>query len=301
MMQSGEQALAESDWKTATDDLAKALQLAQGNPNVSSEDITQIELLSNQAEFNVLRETGHQDFNNGQWDAALSNYQRALTLARKLNLAKSDTITGLHENIARTEIYIAIEKGKAAFTDSRWDEVISQYEKAIILLRENSKLLSGINIEESGEKLSRIMLHAEIIKGKQDLAKLLKSDDYQPAMNKLREIQQTITGSRFADRPEFKIILEEISKQTFDITNKLLMRQKTTYLTDNFEKLFLKHYPTAAGSILSSPKVEYLKNIGEKLLFRMQCTEKSGGRPLRLQMDYLFSPADGSWIFYSED
>jgi ubiquitin-protein ligase len=301
MMQSGEEALEESDWKKATEAFGTALQLAQGNPNVPAEDIAQLELLSNRAEFNILRETGHQDFDNSHWETALSNYQRALKLAKKLDLVESDTITGLEENIARTKIYMAIEKGKDAFTDSRWDEVISQYEKAIVLLRENSKLLSSINTEESGEKLSRIMLHVEIIQDKQDLAKLLKADAYEPAVDKLLEIRKTVTESRFANRPEFKVISEEVSTQLADIKNKLLIGQLSTYLTDNFEKLFLKHYPASSGSKLSAPTVEYLKKIDSNLLFRMQCTEKSGGRPLRLQMDYLYSPADGSWSFYSED
>lgn len=301
MMQAGEEALAESDWKKATEDLNTALQLARGNPNVSPEDIAQLERLSNQAEFNILRETGHKNFDNGNWKTALSNYLHALQLAKKLHLTESDTITGLEENIARTKIYMAIEKGKNAFTASRWDEVISQYEKAIVLLRENSKLLSSINSEESGEKLSRIMLHVEIIQDKQDLAKLLKADDYAPAVDKLLEIRKTVAQSRFANRPEFQLITEEVSTQLADLKNKLLIGRLSTYLTDNYEKLFRKHYPASSGAKLSAPKVEYLKKINNNLLFRMQCTEKSGGRPLRLQMDYLYSPADGSWRFYSEE
>lgn len=300
MKLSGEKSLAAANWKKAADDFSKALQLAQSNPDVPQSDIAQLEIFSNQAEFNVFRETGHHDFKNGNWENALGNYQHALILVKKLGLAESDTIKSLHENIARTKIYMAIEKGKDAFKAAQWDEVISQYEKAIILLRENSNLLRSINTEESGEKLSRIMLHAEIIQDKQDLAKLLKTDDYEPAVDKLQEIKKTVTESRFAKRPEFKIIVEEASAQITDINNKLLIHQQSNYLIENFEKLFLKHYPAASGSTLSSPKVEYMKNIDNKLLFRMQCTEKSGGRPLRLQMDYLYSPANGSWTFYSE-
>lgn len=300
MKVSGKIALEAANWKKAAEDFGKALQLAQSNPNVPPDDIAQLETLSNQAKFNVLRKTGHHDFKNGHWETALGNYQQALTLVKKLGLEESDTTKSLLENIARTKIYMAIENGKNAFKASKWDEVISQYEKAIILLRDNSKLLRSINTEESGEKLSRIMLHAEIIKDKQDLAKLLKTDDYAPAVDKLQEIKKTVTESRFAKRPEFKIIVEEVSIQITDIKNNLLIHQQSAYLLENFEKLFLKHYPAASGSILSSPKVEYMKNIENKLLFRMQCTEKSGGRPLRLQMDYLYSPANGSWTFYNE-
>lgn len=301
MMLTGEKALASSDWQGATEHFGSALQLAKENPNVLPEDITQLELLSNQAEFNLLRDEGHSAFKAGDWAGALASYEHALKLAKKLGLAKSDAITSLRENIVRTNIYMAIEKGKKAFAASSWDEVISQYEKAIILLEENSELLSSINTQASGEKLSRIMLHAEIIQGKQSLAKFLKDEELEQAVDKMRDIQQIIVRSKFVDMPEFQTLMDELTADISATREKIQIRKQSTYLTENFEKLFLKHYPAASGSVLSAPKVEFLKNIGEQLLFRMQCTEKSGGRPLRLQMDYLYSPASGTWKFYTEN
>ncbi len=299
IMLSGEKALASSDWYGATEHFGSALQLAKENPNVLPEDITQLELLSNQAEFNVLRDEGHSAFKAGNWAVALTRYQGALELVKKLGLAKSDTITSLRENIVRTNIYMAIEKGKKAFSASNWDEVIGQYEKAIVLLEENSELLSSINTQASGEKLSRIMLHAEIIQGKQSLAKFLKDEGLEQAVGKMQEIHQIISRSKFADISEFRILMDELTVDIDATREKIQIRKQSAYLTENYEKLFLAHYPATSGSILSSPKVEYLKNVGNKLLFRMQCTEKAGGRPLRLQMDYLYSPASGTWQFYT--
>ncbi len=90
----------------------KALTLAKANPNVLPENIAQLELLSNQAEFNTLRDQGHQSFSDGDWDTALKNYILALDLVEKLGLSQSDAISSLHENIAKTRIYMTIEKGK---------------------------------------------------------------------------------------------------------------------------------------------------------------------------------------------
>jgi tetratricopeptide (TPR) repeat protein len=299
IMLAGEKSLVSSDWHGATEHFGTALRLARENPNVLPEDITQLELLSNQAEFNALRDEGHAAFKVGNWAVALARYQRALELVKTLGLAKSDTITSLRENIVRTNIYMAIEKGKEAFTVSNWDEVISQYEKAIKLLEENSELLSSINTQASGEKLSRIMLHAEIIQSKQSLAKSLKEEEYEQAVGKMLGIQQIIASSKFAHIPEFKKLTDELTVDISTTRDKMQTRKQAAYLTENFEKLFLTHYPAALGSVLSAPKVEYLKRIGDKLLFRMQCTEKTGGRPLRLQMDYLYSPASGTWQFYT--
>lgn len=300
-MLAGEKSLSTSDWNGASEHFSNALQLAKTDPNIPVEDIVQLELLSNQAKFNTLRDQGHVFFNNNEWLLALDSYERALELVVKLKLPESDTISDLHQNIARTKIYMTVEKGQEAFAAAHWDNAITQYEHAIVLLEENSKLLSQINTRDSREKLSRIMLHASIIRDKQDVAKHLKSEKYRPALAKLQNIEESITASPFANQSEFQTILQEISVQVEAAEKQLLIIDQTTYLIDNFKKMFLKHYPAAVRSELSSPKVEYLRNIGSKLLFKMQCTEESGGRPIRLQMHYLYSPANGQWQFSSDE
>ncbi len=301
LMEAGEKSLSIDDWDGASREFSEALKLAKADPNVPLEDIVQLELLSNQTTFNTLRDQGYAAFEKREWDTALDFYQRALKLVQKMDLQESDTITSLYENIAKTKIYMTIEKGKKAFAEAHWDDAIKQYEQATILLEENSKLLSQINTKDSREKLSRIMLHASIIRDKQDVAKSLKSKEYEPALEKLKDIRKSISESVFADLPEFQAISEEAGEQISEAEKELQVIKQTAYLTDNFQELFLKHYPAAKRSKLSAPKVEYLKKIDDRLLFRMQCTETAGGRPLRLQMDYLYSPSNGSWQFYSEE
>lgn len=301
LVQAGEKSLSLADWADAAEYFGKALKLAKTSPHVLPQEIKQLEKLSNQAEFNSLRDLGHELFKSRDWDKALNSYQRAIALATKLNHSAPETVGNLKENIAKTKIYLAIEKGKKAFAASHWETVIAQYEKAIVLLKENSKLLSKINTEESRVKLSRIMLHAEIIKDKQDIAKYLQSEEYEAVIGKLQHIQQSISTSPFAKQTEFQAIVKESKAQAEDAKHQLLLIEQAEYLTANYEKLFRKHYPASRRSVLSAPKVEFLRNIGNKLLFRMQCTEKAGGRPLRLQMDYLYSPSNGRWRFYAED
>ncbi len=301
LMQAGKKSLTISDWSGATEYFGKALMLAQKNPNVSPENIKQLELLSYRVKFNTLRDQGHHFFKAEEWEAALDNYQQALDIVGKLDHPDPESISSLHENIAKTKIYMAIEKGKQAFSASQWDDVIVHYEKAILLLEENSKLLSQINTEESRTKLSRIMLHTEIIKNKQDVVKYLKAEEFEAVIERLQRIGKKISTSQFAQQAEFQTILSESNLQLKDVKQQLRLIKQTSYLKDNFEKLFLKHYPSASRSELSAPKVTFLKHIGEKVLFRMQCTETTGGRSLRLQMDYLYSPNNDHWSFYSEE
>ena len=301
LVQTGEETLSASHWKSANQQFNKALKLTEGNVNITPEDVTRLKSLLKLTKFNAIQAQGHEFFNASEWDSALINYKQALNLTSSIDQISSYEINSLNENIAKTEIYMAIEKGKNAFDASQWNNVIRQYEKALILLNENSHVLSKIDTEKSRTKLSRIILHTEIIQDKQDVVKYLKSEDYSAVIQKLVKIEQSIINSNFAGQEEFKIILEETRTQVDKAKAQLLLTKQSTYLSDNYKVLFLKHYPSAIGPALSAPAVEFLRNIDSKLLFRMQCTETSGGRSLRLQMDYLYSPDSKKWNFYSEE
>ncbi len=302
LRQAGKKAFALSEWGSATEFFDKALSLARKNPYILPREMKEVTVLFQKTQFNKLHTQGLEYSKARQWKKALESYQQALQLIADIRHPDdSDVLLKLHESIAKSKIYMAVQKGKEAFSASQWDDVIAHYEKAILLLEENSKLLNQINTQESRLKLSRMMLQAEIIKNKQDIAKNLKSENYDSVIERLEHIKKSITSSQFAQQEEFQTILQENTAQLKEMKQKIRLTQQISYLKDNFERLFLKHYPAASRSALSAPKVEFIRKIGNKFLFRMQCTETTGGRALRLQMDYLYSPANNRWSFYSEE
>lgn len=300
LVQNGEKSLVVSDWKEALVHFKEALQLAKKDPNISPDDMIQVTTLIHRAEFDDFRDHGNSFFEKEDWINALKNYEKALDLGSNLYSPESDDITVLIEDIARTKIYMTIEKGKKAFTDAQWDDAITHYENAINLLMENSQVLNTIKTKESSEKLSRILLQTTIIRDKQQVAKYLKSEQHEAALNKLRAIQNVIKDSPAGDLPEFQIALQEISHKIDEVSDHFLILNLTEYLTKNYEKIFLKHYPQATLVSLNSPKVEYLEKKGKGLLFRLQCTEGTRGRPIRLQIDYIYSPETDSWQIFNK-
>jgi tetratricopeptide (TPR) repeat protein len=300
LVQNGEKSLVISDWKPALVYFDEALLLAKGDPHILPGDMVQLTLLINRTEFASLLDQGHAFFDRSDWNSALKSYEKALKVGNKLHSSQSESITGLLEDIARTKIYMTIENGKNAFAKAQWDDAIRQYEKAIVLLTENSRILSKSKTKKSSEKLSRIMLQTTIIRDKQKVVKHLKSDEYEAALIKLQAIQKAIDDSSSGDLPEFQTTRKDITQKINDVRDQLLIANQTAYLTNNFQRLFRKHYPEADLSVLSSPKVKYLEKIGNRLLFRIQCTEDTGGRPLRLQIDYIYSPATDHWQLYGK-
>ncbi len=297
-IQNGEKSLVISDWKTAQAYFDEALSFAKKDSNILPEDMVQLKLFINTAQFQSFNQKGQEFFNKGNWNTALMNYEKALDFGHKVYSPQSNSLTGLLKNIARARIYISIEKGKKAFTDEQWDDAIGEYEKAAALLKENSAILD--NTKESSDKLSRIMLQTTIIRDKQKVEKYLKSDQQEAALEILQAIQKAIADSPYGELPVFQVVNHDISRLIDVVRKEYLVARQTTYLIQNYQEIFAKHYPEARLSALSAPKIKSIVNIGNKLLFRMQCTEDNRGRPTRLQIDYLYSPETDEWQFYSE-
>ena len=299
LIQNGEKSLVISDWKMALVYFDQALLFAQKDSHILPEDMVQLKTFIDNTQFQSFNQQGQGFFNKGNWSAALVSYEKALDFGHKLYSPESNNLTELLVNIARTTIYMTIEKGKKAFTDEQWDDAIREYEKAAAILKENSAILDKTKV--SSDKLSRIMLQTAIIRDKQKVEEYLKSDQKEAAIETLQATQKAIVDSPSGELPEFQTVTQNISQQIGVVKKEHLITRLAAYLIQNYQKIFIKHYPKASLSVLSKPKIKYIDTIGDKLLFRMQCTDGNRGRPTRLQIDYLYSPDTDEWQFYSEE
>jgi tetratricopeptide (TPR) repeat protein len=252
------------------------------------------------AHFQGSKKAGDTYFAAGDWQRAADQYQKAIDYVKNIQNPPTAEIAMLHENKTKAEIYSAIKSGKEAFDNAQWDEAIRRYESAIKLLKENSDILSQVTSEENRQKLSRIMLQASIIRDKQDVARKLKEGKNKPATDKLQSIIDTISKSPFNREEEFQQIIKESHASILEAKNNQLISESTTYLIDNYKEIFSKNYSAAASESLSEPKATFVKKLGERLLFKLECNEKGQGKPLRLVMNYIYDPASKRWEFYSE-
>jgi len=203
-------------------------------------------------------------------------------------------------NDIKADLYDIVSAGKSAFRQSRWDEAINNYDKAINLLEDNRELLRQANTEENRKKLARIMLQASVIRDKQDAARHLKEKQYDQAVAKLTTIIDSVSTSEFSGEDEFSTVSDEAQQSIEKAEKDKLLSDKISYLEDNFEELFTKHYSGSPPESLVEREVVFEKKMDSKLLFRLQCVEVGRGRPLQLVMKYTYDQNSGAWRFYSD-
>ncbi len=294
-------------WKEAGDlekaaiALEKAREIAKSLDNaVMVPTLKSIEPLLFVTQFLRFKMTGDTYFAARDWRNASENYQKALDNAKNIQAPPAVQLAELYENKARAELFFAIESGKEAFNNAQWDEAIGNYESAIRLLKENSAILKQVNSEENRQKLSRIMLQASLIRDKQEVARNLKEGKDAEAIGKLQSIIDTITKSSFNREEEFQQAVKEARHSIAETKKNQLIAKGIAYLLENYKDIILKNYSAARYDSLTDPKATFVKDLGERLLFKIECTDNGQGKPLRLIMNYIYDPAGKQWHFYSD-
>lgn len=294
--------LANHKWQEASTELDKAKKLLEALPEKDQQRYA-VELSSALAKcnFEEFRKQGDDFFSKADWLNALSTYKSVLPTVAEGNVAPQETIDALRENISRAELYATIDMGNKAFTAGSWDEAIEKYHMAASILTANQGIIRLADAQLTRKKIDRIILQTTIIRDRQT-AKTLQDDkkDLAAARNTYRQIVANINNSGYAAEDEFletkKTCLTAI--QTLD--EKIFLSDKEQYLRDNFRTIFVANYPTAVPENLNNPAVSFVKEVDNKIVFKLQCTETGRGRPLTLVLFYAYDKTGKRWDFYSE-
>lgn len=300
-IQAGEQSLTESEWDSAKHYFDMVLNLAKQNSHLPPEFISRIKSLTSKVEFNKLLIAGEAFFAKEDWTNALSTFKQAQKIEQNSSFPDTTTRVSLQEIIVRTKVFNSLEQGKKAFADAQWDQAINHYDTAIQLLEENNELLRQNNPLQSQQKITKLLLHAAIIRDQQSAANHLKNKELTQAIDKLQAIIKTIDTSSFAREQEFLTIIKETRGSINQAQEDLLLAEQISYLTNNYQRLFTQNNSALIAEKLSHPRVTFLKKIDNKLLFKLQCSEEGRGRPVLHQTSYIYDPTTKKWSFYSNE
>jgi ubiquitin-protein ligase len=250
--------------------------------------------------FEDLKSKGDSLFAESDWEKATSFYQKAIQLAEKKGVVPKETLDKIAVHAQKAKLYDTIKRGNLAFSAGSWQKAIDAYKKAEMLLsRDKDILLSGSDVNV--KKLERISLQASIIKERQAAKKLLEKNNLSAARETYNNVITVIQHSSLAEDPEFQEIAKETKGMVQSLDQEIFLKQKQNYLETNFKKLFAQNYASTIPEKLSNPTVTFIKETPAKLLFKLQCLEKSGNRPLALIMFYAYDKKKKTWDFSPGD
>jgi hypothetical protein len=212
-----------------------------------------------------------------------------------------ESIDAIRNNIKRAELYTAINKGNRTFAAGSWDDAIESYSKARSLLIGNQNISSESDSDLNIRKLDRIILQASIIRDRQSMENLTEDNDLIKVRHIYQQILTNIAHSSFEREDEFAKTTIEISKAMQSLDQQIYQMKRVEYLKENYQSLFVANYPSAVAERLTNPVISNTKDTDSTLVFRMQCTESGGGRPLTLVMFYAYDKKTGQWSLFSQN
>jgi hypothetical protein len=252
------------------------------------------------SQFANLKEQGDQSFTGADWLSAISTYNLALSRGQETSLSP-ESIDAIRNNIKRAELYTAINKGNKAFAAGSWDDAIASYSEARSLLIGNQNISRESGSDLNIRKLDRIILQASIVRDRQPIETLIENNELAKARDIYQQILSDIAMSSFEREDEFAKTIIEISKAMQSLDQKMYQMKRIEYLKENYQSLFVANYPSAVPERLTNPVISNTKDTDSTMVFRMQCTESGGGRPLTLVMFYAYDKKTGQWSLFSQN
>jgi len=297
----GRRLLKDEKYKEAMVELEKAkLNLAK-IPAASRETFDKdLRSSMSQAQIEQLQLEAKHLFSSSNWQEAYRAYDKTLSIAQDTPQMSHRTMLELQTNMARAELYQTIEDGNGFFSTGEWDKAIEKYTKAGKYLEKNLVILNLPEANTSRSKLEHVTLQAVIIRDKQIADRKIQDSKLEEARKLYQDLLNRITNSTFAAEPDFATQMAELKSSISDLDQRIYLLKKEEYLRTNFQKLFTTMYSTVSAENLSNPVINYVREEGEKLIFRMQCTEVGRGRPLTLVMFYAYNKKADSWALHIE-
>lgn len=290
-----------SQWEDAIEKLLQAQKILVSLPESDRQQYSeQLQAALQKSQFANLKEQGDQSFTGADWLSAISTYNLALSRGQETSLSP-ESIDAIRNNIKRAELYTAINKGNKSFAAGSWNDAIGSYSEARSLLIGNQNISKESDADLNIQKLERIILQASIIRDRQPIESLIENNDLAKARHIYQQILTDIDKSSFKREDEFAKATLEISKAMKALDQKIYQMKRIEYLKENYQSLFVANYPSAVAERLTNPVISNTKDTDSTLVFRMQCTESGGGRPLTLVMHYAYDKKTGQWSLFSQN
>lgn len=295
-----EHALQNGKWLEAISESIKAESLLSA---LSEDDRQQyansLRKMMAKGSFEKHREKGDAFFTEADWQNAIAAYQLALSTLDTADALPDHSFEAVRSSIKRAELYQLIDQGNKAFGSGVWDEAIDSYRQAETFLGNLQGLQNPDDVEPNRQKLSRIILQARIVRDRQLAAHHLENNDMPAAVKTYRQLIENIKDSSFSGESEFRKTKNEIAATIVTLDEQIYIADKAQYLKDEYQTIFIANYPNAILNNLVNPTITFARDSGDKLIFKMQCTE-SGERPLTLILYYAFDKKSSRWEQFSD-
>ncbi len=240
-------------------------------------------------------EFGDQLYAAKKWGQSASTYNKALKIARSdgegsLPASKIAEIEKNHDVASFNDVY---EAGSYNFRKGKWDAAIKNLLKSDTAWARARKAGGAKGVERNAIKVK--ILQAAVNRDTATAEQFVAAKQFVQAAKDYQKIVSHIDKSSLKSDSHFIAIRKDAADKT---ARNILLNEvqiKTAYLLSNYVQIFKDNFSSAARSTLSNPTVDFIKQEGGFLVFRMECVEQARQQRFKLQIDYQYDQKIKKW------
>lgn len=292
-----EQAELGKNWQEAAETYRKALELSSSlsDPKTASAITSRLTAATFRHELDLSKKT----FTREQWQETIQKLEHAQRLIDSdPNAVTARERRDLHRLLVNARLYGILSSAREAYQAKNWANAITEYRNAIELLEDEKENFEG-HLDPSIQKIQKTMFMVNIAMIQEKVLLAENQPNLNEAVRHSEEILALIRKSPFQDDPAVQDVARRVSKQITEKEEQIVHNDRIAWLENHFEEIFRANYPTFRGSLLLAPSAALLKQVDDKAIYLLTCTEKSQGASSRLELNYMYDAENDEWSVYT--
>ncbi len=229
-----------------------------------------------------------------KWEKAIDSYAQTLNLAAQIPSITDIKLQELRKQQSRAALYLSLAKGNEAFLAGDWDKAIAEYTQANRILTDSSVVSQEESVQHN-KRLKKIILQAVIIREQESIKEMLDNAENKNARDMYLKVLDIIENSPFQKEDKFSSAKQDIRKKLTELNHQIYIDEKKAYLRKNYRDFFARFYSNLNKSKLENPKATVTDENNRRILFRLQCSDKSGSRITTLVMTCRYDKRTQKW------
>ena len=295
-MASARKAENAKEWQNAAATYQRALEISKTLSNAGGTEEISKKLAA--ATFRHELDQSRATFTEAQWQQTIEMLEDAKKLlAENPGTVSAEERMELERLQADARLYQLLSLARQAYENQKWDTAVKSYQSSLDLLTDKQDIFAGAHDAAVG-KIEKTMLMIRIASEHNAATAAEQKNDLKTALTHYKVIEELIGSSGFSKDSDIVAIRKNAGSQIKRQAAQLTMDGRINWLKKNFEKIFKDAYPSSSSSLLSRPKVTFLKEENGKQLFQMTCVEQGQGSSFRLEVKYQYNLANSKWSIY---
>ncbi|CAK8720225.1 Ubiquitin-conjugating enzyme [Candidatus Electrothrix gigas] len=229
-----------------------------------------------------------------QWRECISRLEHVEDLLNKTPAINSrERQHEVQSLLAYAHLYEELEIARQAYQQGNFSLAIKEYEKALGLLKQNRSLLDAI-YKDATVKVGQTILVLNVSLELREAVEAENNNNLRQSLRHYKNILRILRTSAVGIDDSLKQLRQYIRSKVDEQSLQAAKSSNQEWWKKNYQRIFKKEFPSTRVSLLSKPRIYFIKVQNGRLLYTIRCSEKG----ITLELNYQYNMATGKWSPY---